>query len=78
MMWERPEDDAACIAAGRGFRTDMAPWSTGATYPNFLGDEGKARMAAAYGASTARLAAVKAQWDPHGMFLTHQGLGVAP
>jgi FAD/FMN-containing dehydrogenase len=74
MMWERAEDDDACIAAARGFRTDMEPWSTGATYPNFLGEEGTARMAAAYGASTARLAAVKAQWDPHGVFLTHQAL----
>jgi hypothetical protein len=52
----------------------MEPWSAGATYPNFLGEEGARRMSAAYGASTARLAAVKAAWDPHGMFHTHQAL----
>ena len=48
----------------------MRPWSTGATYPNFLGDEGAARMSAAFGASAERLAAVKAEWDPHGVFRT--------
>ena len=32
-------------------------------------------MSRAYGASTARLAPVKAQWDPHGVFHTHQALG---
>jgi hypothetical protein len=74
MLWEHPEEDEACIATARGFRTDMEPWSTGATYPNFLGEEGRARMGAAYGTSTARLAAVKRRWDPHGVFHTHQAL----
>jgi FAD/FMN-containing dehydrogenase len=74
MLWEDPADDARCIEIARGFRTDMAPWSTGATYPNFLGEEGTDRMSAAYGASTARLAAVKERWDPHGVFHTHQAL----
>jgi FAD/FMN-containing dehydrogenase len=55
-------------------RADMEPWSTGATYPNFLGEEGTGRMSAAYGASTERLAAVKRAWDPHGVFHTHQAL----
>ena len=36
MLWEDPADDERCIAAGRAFRTDMRPWSAGATYPNFL------------------------------------------
>jgi FAD/FMN-containing dehydrogenase len=52
----------------------MEPWSTGATYPNFLGEEGTGRMSAAYGASTERLAAVKRAWDPHGVFHTHQAV----
>ncbi|MEA2177039.1 MAG: hypothetical protein QOG77_336 [Solirubrobacteraceae bacterium] len=74
MLWEEEADDARCIAYARAVRADVAPWSTGATYPNFLGEEGTARMSAAYGDSTARLAAVKAAWDPHGMFHTHQAL----
>jgi FAD/FMN-containing dehydrogenase len=74
MLWEDPADDACCIEVARAFRADMEPWSTGATYPNFLGEEGRARMSAAYGESTALLAAVKAHWDPHGVFHTHQAL----
>ena len=31
-------------------------------------------MTAAYGASAGRLAAVKAEWDPHGVFRTHQAV----
>jgi FAD/FMN-containing dehydrogenase len=74
MLWEDPADDERWIATARGFRTDMAPWSTGASYPNFLGEEGAARMSAAYGAGTERLAAVKRRWDPHGVFRTHQAI----
>jgi FAD/FMN-containing dehydrogenase len=74
LLWEDPADDERCVALGRAFRSDVQRWSTGATYPNFLGDEGSARMRAAFGASTERLAAVKADWDPHGTFRTHQAI----
>ena len=74
MLWEDEADDAHCIAYARAVRADMEPWSTGATYPNFLGEEGTGRMSAAYGVSTERLAAVKRAWDPHGMFHTHQAV----
>jgi FAD/FMN-containing dehydrogenase len=74
MLWEDEADDARCIDYARAVRADMQPWSTGATYPNFLGEEGTGRMSAAYGASTERLAAVKRAWDPHGVFHTHQAL----
>jgi len=74
LLWENPTDDERCRAIARAFRSDMQRWSIGATYPNFLGDEGSARMSAAFGTSTERLAAVKAQWDPHGTFRTHQAI----
>ena len=74
LLWEDPREDDRVIALGRAFRTDMEPWSVGATYPNFLGQEGDARMRAAYGASADRLAALKAEWDPHGVFRTHQAI----
>ena len=74
LLWEDPADDERNRALARAFRTDLRPWSTGATYPNFLGDEGSQRMRAAYGTSTERLAAVKADWDPHGVFRTHQNI----
>ena len=54
-MWEDAADDEACRALAHAFRRDVQPWSVGATYPNFLGDEGSSRMSAAFGASAARL-----------------------
>ena len=74
LLWEDTADDNRNRAVARAFRTDMRTWSTGATYPNFLGDEGSQRMRAAYGTSTERLAAAKAEWDPHGIFRTHQAI----
>ena len=74
LLWEDPSDDEPCIRLGRAFREDMTPYSVGATYPNFLGEEGAARMSAAFGASGERLAAIKAHYDPHGVFHTHQAI----
>ena len=78
LLWEDPADDERCRSVAHAFRTDMQPWATGAAYPNFLGDEGSTRMAAAFGTSAGRLAAVKAQWDPHGVFRTHQAFRATP
>jgi FAD/FMN-containing dehydrogenase len=68
-MWEDPADDAANIAWARGFRDDLAEFSTGAVYLNFVGDEGEERVRAGYGpGSYERLAQVKAAWDPDDLF----------
>ena len=77
LLWSEPADDARNMALGRALRSAVERWSVGATYPNFLGYEGGARMAAAYGASTERLAEIKAEWDPHGVFQTHQAVRAA-
>jgi FAD/FMN-containing dehydrogenase len=74
LLWEDPADDERNRVLGRAFRSDVQPWSIGATYPNFLGEEGSARMNAAFGTSADRLSAVKSQWDPHGAFRTHQAI----
>ena len=55
-MWEDPADDAANIEWARGFRDDLAAFSTGAVYLNFVGDEGEARVRAGYGAGELRAA----------------------
>jgi FAD/FMN-containing dehydrogenase len=68
-MWEDPADDAANIEWARGFRDDLAAYSTGAVYLNFVGDEGEARLRAGYGpGSYERLAWIKAVWDPNNVF----------
>jgi FAD/FMN-containing dehydrogenase len=74
LLWEDPADDERCRDLARAFRHDVQTWSVGATYPNFLGEEGSRRMKAAFGPSAERLAAVKSQWDPRGAFHTHQAI----
>ncbi len=74
LLWEDPADDERNQVLGRAFRSDVRQWSIGATYPNFLGEEGSTRMSAAFGTSAGRLSAVKSQWDPHGAFRTHQAI----
>ncbi|MEU6147410.1 FAD-binding oxidoreductase [Streptomyces sp. NPDC047081] len=68
-MWEDPADDERCEQWVRGVRDDVRPWSTGATYLNFIGDEGEERVVAGLGAeNTARLGAVKRRYDPDNVF----------
>jgi hypothetical protein len=60
------------IELGRAFRKDLRPFSTGATYLNFLGDEGSDRVRAGFGENYDRLARVKGQWDPDNLFHGNQ------
>jgi FAD/FMN-containing dehydrogenase len=77
VLWEDPADDKAAMAWGRGFRDDMAEFSTGKAYINFMGEEGKDRVRAAFGDEhSERLARIKAEWDPDDVF--HASGHVAP
>lgn len=50
-------------------RADLQPWSSGAVYLNFIGDEGQDRLVAGFGPENyARLARVKARYDPDNIF----------
>jgi hypothetical protein len=47
----------------------LAPWSAGASYPNFIAEADPARLRAAYGPAVfARLRAIRAEWDPGDVF----------
>ncbi len=72
LLWDDPAEDERMRALAHACCADVRAWSTGATYPNFLGAEGAGRMEAAFGDVARRLAEVKAAWDPHGVFRTHQ------
>ena len=49
--------------------TALQPFATGGAYVNFLGDEGEARVRAAYSPRTyERLAALKTRYDPTNFF----------
>jgi FAD/FMN-containing dehydrogenase len=74
-LWEDPADDERCIGWGRAMRDAMKPFSTGAVYLNFIGDEGEDRVVAAFGAEKyKRLARIKAEWDPDNVFRGNQNI----
>lgn len=73
--WERAEDDGRHIEWARSAWKDMRRFSTGGTYINFLTEEeGDDRTRAAYRTNYARLAEVKAQWDPSNMFRANKNI----
>lgn len=74
-MWPDPGDTAHNIAYTRAIATAMKPWTTGRAYLNFIGDEGKARVEAAFGPDKyARLQALKDRWDPENLFRHNQNI----
>jgi FAD/FMN-containing dehydrogenase len=73
-IWENPAEDERHIAWARAFWEAMRPFSSGGVYANSLGEEGEERVRAAYGANYARLAAVKAKYDPDNLFRLNQNI----
>jgi FAD/FMN-containing dehydrogenase len=74
-VWADPAQDAETMAWGRRGREVFAPWKTGGTYLNFIGDEGEDRVRAAYGeAKYSRLAGIKGEWDPTNVFRGNQNI----
>lgn len=74
-VWESAADDDANIEWARGFGRDIREYTNGGTYLNFIGDEGVDRVRAAFGEENyARLAAVKAEFDPENVFRGNQNI----
>jgi FAD/FMN-containing dehydrogenase len=73
-VWDDPADDERQIAWARKFWARMQPFATGGVYVNNLGEEGEDRVKAAYGANYARLARVKAAYDPDNLFRLNQNV----
>ncbi len=71
--WLNPADDDACMAWAREFYDATLPYSTGGVYVNFI-SEGEDRVHNAYGPNYARLAAVKAYYDPTNFFRLNQNI----
>lgn len=74
-MWpDRAEADRN-IAWVKATSEAMAPYTTGRTYVNFLGDEGADGVRAAYEPQTfERLRALKREWDPTNFFRLNQNI----
>jgi FAD/FMN-containing dehydrogenase len=68
-LWQDPSDDERVRRWARALRADLKPWSSGAVYLNFIGDEGENRVMEGFGRENyARLAKIKAQYDPENVF----------
>jgi FAD/FMN-containing dehydrogenase len=75
--WDDPADDERNIGWTRAFWDDCHRFSQrGKTYFNFPGllEEGDAMVRASYGANHARLARIKAQYDPGNLFRLNQNI----
>ncbi|HVL33777.1 MAG TPA: FAD-binding oxidoreductase [Actinomycetota bacterium] len=74
-LWESAADDDFWITWSRAVADEMKRFSTGATYLNFIGDEGADRVVSAFGQKKyERLAAIKAQYDPDNVFHLNQNI----
>ena len=73
-LYERPEDKTVNEDWIADFATELNQGDTSG-YVNFLGDEGEARVRAAYPGSTwDRLAAIKRRYDPTNLFRLNQNV----
>jgi FAD/FMN-containing dehydrogenase len=77
--WHEPAGDEANIAYTREFWEATVPFSNGQTYFNFPGllEEGEAAVRSSYGANHARLARIKAAYDPDNRFRLNQNISPA-
>lgn len=57
-----------------GYWEAIHPFSAGGAYVNFMMDEGRSRVKATYGSNYARLAQVKAVYDPENVFRVNQNI----
>jgi FAD/FMN-containing dehydrogenase len=74
-LWPDPSDDDANIAWTRELAAAMKPFATGRVYLNFIGDEGRDRVVASFGAEGyARLQKLKQRYDPGNLFRSNQNI----
>ena len=73
-QWADPSESERNIAWARETWAALQPFSEAGVYVNNLGTEGDDRVRAAYGANYARLAAVKATYDPTNFFHLNQNI----
>ena len=72
--WDEPGQDGACVGWAREFFSAMAPHAMGSVYVNFMPEDEGDRVPAAFGSNYARLAAIKAKYDPTNLFRMNQNI----
>ena len=77
-LWQDAVDDERGRQWAHDVRADLRRWSSGAVYLNFIGDEGQDRVVAGFGRENyARLAKVKAEYDPQNVFHLNHNINPA-
>jgi hypothetical protein len=69
-----PADNERMIAWARDYWAALHPHSAGGAYVNMIMDEGQDTVKAAYRDNYARLAVVKAKYDPANLFRANQNI----
>jgi FAD/FMN-containing dehydrogenase len=72
--WRDRRNERAAIAWTRGLFEATRAHATGGVYVNFMPDDEIERVPGAYGSNYARLAAVKAKYDPDNLFRLNQNV----
>jgi len=73
-QWVDPGESQRHIGWARGLAEAMRPFSSGAYFLNFLGEEGEDTIKASYGPNYDRLMAVKKKYDPENFFSLNQNI----
>jgi hypothetical protein len=76
--WQDPAQDDECIGWARTLFNEVAPYSAGSVYVNFMPDDEEDRVSGAYGANFERLSRIKAKWDPDNVFRMNHNIAPAP
>ena len=66
--WSEAKDDARCIEWARELFDALTPHAIGSVYVNFMTEDERERIPAAFGVNYPRLAAIKAKYDPANLF----------
>lgn len=76
-QWIDAAEGSVHIAWTRSMWEAMRPYATGGYYLNYLDDEPPATIRAAFGTNYARLAEIKAKYDPNNFFSLNQNISPA-
>jgi FAD/FMN-containing dehydrogenase len=72
-----PANNEKMTKWARDYWEALHPYSAGASYINFMMEEGQDRIRAAYGGNYERLQKVKAKYDPDNFFHVNQNIAPA-
>jgi FAD/FMN-containing dehydrogenase len=73
-QWTSPGGSQLNIEWAQILANSIRPFSSGAYYLNYLGEEGEDTVKAAFGPNHARLMAVKKKYDPKNFFCSNQNI----